>query len=142
MDRCDTQKHSILELAPLELECMNALWPLGEATVRDIQQALVPTRPRAYTTVMTILDRLAKKGVVVRRKAGRAWIYQAGLSAEQARTDAIAKIVHGFFEGSAEALAVHLAVHGATEREAAQRPQLLPARREPAAASPGLRPEG
>ena len=101
-------RHSILEMAPLELDCMNALWPLGEATVRDIQIALAPTRPRAYTTIMTILDRLAQKGVVLRRKNGRAWVYSANVSEEEARSRAIAQLVDGFFDGSPEALAKHL----------------------------------
>jgi BlaI family penicillinase repressor len=104
-------RHSILDLAPLELECMNALWPRGEATVRDIQQALVATRPRAYTTIMTILDRLAQKGIVERRKAGRAWVYRANVSEEAARSRAIAQVVDGFFEGSAAALTTHLTEH-------------------------------
>jgi predicted transcriptional regulator len=105
-------RHSILDLAPLELDCMNVLWPLGEATVRDVQEALLQTRPRAYTTIMTILDRLAQKGVLVRRKAGRAWVYRPNLSASEARSHAVAQVVDGFFQGSAEALAVHLSAHG------------------------------
>jgi predicted transcriptional regulator len=101
-------RRSILELAPLELECMNTLWPLGEASVREIQTGLAPTLPRAYTTIMTIMDRLAQKGIVVRRKAGRAYVYRPSLSAEQARAHAVAQIVQGFFDGSADALAAHL----------------------------------
>jgi BlaI family transcriptional regulator, penicillinase repressor len=101
-------RRSILDLAPLELDCMNALWRLGEATVRDIHAALATTRPRAYTTIMTILDRLAQKGVVERQKAGRAWLYKANLSADQARTHAVARLVEGFFQGSTEALASHI----------------------------------
>ena len=101
-------RRSILELAPLELECMNTLWPLGEASVRDIQTSLAPTLPRAYTTIMTIMDRLTQKGIVVRRKAGRAYLYRPSLSADQARAHAVAQIVHGFFDGSADALAAHL----------------------------------
>jgi predicted transcriptional regulator len=101
-------RRSILDLAPLELDCMNALWRLGEATVRDIHGALANTRPRAYTTIMTILDRLAQKGVVERQKAGRAWLYKANLSADQARTHAVARLVEGFFQGSTEALASHI----------------------------------
>jgi predicted transcriptional regulator len=101
-------RRSILDLAPLELDCMNALWRLGEATVRDIHGALATTRPRAYTTIMTILDRLAQKGVVERQKAGRAWLYKANLSADQARTHAVARLVEGFFQGSTEALASHI----------------------------------
>jgi len=107
-------RRSILELAPLELECMNTLWPLGEASVRDIQTGLAPTLPRAYTTIMTIMDRLAQKGIVVRRKAGRAYLYRPSLSADQARAHAVAQIVHGFFEGSADALAAHLSGGAAT----------------------------
>jgi predicted transcriptional regulator len=106
-------RHSILDLAPLELDCMNALWPLEEATVRDIQQALQPTRPRAYTTIMTILDRLAQKGVVLRRKSGRAWVYRANLTADEARSHALAQLVEGFFAGSSEGLIRHLAGQGA-----------------------------
>jgi len=87
---------------------MNALWRLGEATVRDIHAALAPSRPRAYTTIMTILDRLAQKGVVERQKSGRAWLYKAQLSADQARTHAVTRLVEGFFQGSTEALASHL----------------------------------
>ena len=101
-------RRSILDLAPLELECMNALWRLGEATVRDIHAALATTRPRAYTTIMTILDRLTQKGVVQRQKAGRAWLYKAHLSAQQARTHAVTRLVEGFFQGSTEALASHI----------------------------------
>ena len=87
---------------------MNALWRLGEATVRDVHAALATTRPRAYTTIMTILDRLAQKGVVQRQKSGRAWLYKPGLSADQARTHAVERLVEGFFQGSSEALALHL----------------------------------
>ncbi|MFY9583614.1 MAG: BlaI/MecI/CopY family transcriptional regulator [Candidatus Acidiferrales bacterium] len=102
-------RKSILELAPLELDCMNTLWPLGEGTVREIQQRLAPSRPRAYTTIMTIMDRLAHKGVVARHKVGRAYLYRPNLTADQARAHAVERVVEGFFEGSAEALAAHLA---------------------------------
>ncbi len=101
-------RHSILDLAPLELECLSVLWPMGEGTVRDIHRTLLASRPRAYTTVLTIMDRLAQKGIVARRKVGRAFHYRAMLSAEEARLKAVEKIVEGFFDGSSEALAAHL----------------------------------
>lgn len=101
-------RHSILDLAPLELECLSVLWPMREGTVRDIHRALAATRPRAYTTVLTIMDRLEQKGIVARRKVGRAFLYQARLSAEEARLKAVEKIVEGFFDGSPAALAAHL----------------------------------
>jgi predicted transcriptional regulator len=110
-------RHSILDLAPLELECLSVLWPMGEGTVREIHRALAASRPRAYTTVLTIMDRLEQKGIVTRRKVGRAFRYQARLSAEEARLKAVAKIVEGFFDGSSEALAAHLSSQGGAARE-------------------------
>jgi predicted transcriptional regulator len=114
-------RRSILDLAPLELDCMNALWRLGEATVRDVHAALATTRPRAYTTIMTILDRLAQKGVVQRQKSGRAWLYKPGLSADQARTHAVERLVEGFFQGSSEALASHLSGLSGSSQAGARR---------------------
>jgi predicted transcriptional regulator len=105
-------RHSILDLAPLELECLSVLWPSGESSVREIHRALAASRPRAYTTVLTIMDRLEQKGIVTRRKVGRAFRYQPRLSAEEARLQAVRKIVEGFFDGSPEALAAHLSLLG------------------------------
>jgi predicted transcriptional regulator len=101
-------KRSVLDLAPLELDCMNTLWPIGEGTVREIRDQLAPRRARAYTTIMTIMDRLARKGVVERRKMGRAYIYRPRLSAEEARAQALGQVIEGFFGGSKEALLAHL----------------------------------
>jgi predicted transcriptional regulator len=97
-------RRSLLELAPLELDCMHALWILGPATVRDVRDRIAPHRPRAYTTIMTILDRLARKGAVERSKVGRAYLYRANLSAEEARTHAVGQVIENFFGGSPEAL--------------------------------------
>jgi BlaI family transcriptional regulator, penicillinase repressor len=135
-------RHSILDLAPLELECMSVLWPLGEGTVRDIHRQLAVSRPRAYTTIMTIMDRLAHKGIVTRHRVGRAYRYQPNLSADEARVSAIEKIVTGFFDGSAEALAAHLAVAGGTARPGVPAPERLgPPRHEPRLIVNELNPE-
>ncbi len=98
----------VLDLAPLERECMRALWPLGQGTVRQIREALARTRPRAYTTIMTIMDRLAHKGVVTRNKLGRAYLYRPSLTAKEARSHAVKQLVAHFFDGSTEALLAHL----------------------------------
>jgi predicted transcriptional regulator len=60
---------------PLELLCLRALWSLGEGNVKDVLQIVMQTRSLAYTTVMTVLDRLVRKGKVSRRKVGRAFVY-------------------------------------------------------------------
>jgi predicted transcriptional regulator len=101
-------RRSVLDLAPLELDCMNTLWPMGEGTVREIRDRLAERRPRAYTTIMTIMDRLARKGVVDRRKVGRAYTYRANVSADEARAQALGQVVDNFFGGSKEALIAQL----------------------------------
>ncbi len=93
---------------PLELECLKALWVLGEANVRGVRQALLPRRKLAYTTVMTIMDRLARRGAVDRRKVGRSFLYAPVLSRETLRRLAVRELVDAFFGGSEEELVSYL----------------------------------
>ena len=83
---------------------MMMLWPLGEGTVREIRDELAAVRPRAYTTIMTIMDRLARKGVVTRRKVGRAYLYRPSFTADEARARAVEQLLRHFFAGSQGAL--------------------------------------
>lgn len=63
-------------LGELEQAVMDVLWDRGvPCLVRDVADALAGREP-AYTTVMTVLDRLTKKGAVRRRRDGRAWSYE------------------------------------------------------------------
>jgi predicted transcriptional regulator len=66
----------VSSLGELERAVMEVLWDRGTpAAVRDVARAL-SERELAYTTVMTVLDRLAKKGFVRRQRDGRAWRYE------------------------------------------------------------------
>jgi similar to transcriptional regulator len=61
----------------LEQQVMVLLWRAGEPlTVADVQELLSRDRDLAYTTVMTVLDRLAKKCLARRERRGRAWCYE------------------------------------------------------------------
>ena len=102
-------RRALLDLAPLELHCMNTLWPMGEGTVREIRDRLAERLPRAYTTIMTVMDRLACKGIVERRKVSRAYVYRPNLSPEQASAQALGQVLRDFFGGSKEALLAQLA---------------------------------
>jgi len=68
-------------LGRLEFDLMEILWSRGESNVRDVVQRL--QRPLAYTTVMTTLDRLYKKGLLDRRKSDRAFLYSTRLSRQE-----------------------------------------------------------
>jgi predicted transcriptional regulator len=66
------------ELHALEAEVMEAAWDLGEASVREVMEALngAGSKPRAYTTYMTILSRLHGKGLLERRREGKTDYYR------------------------------------------------------------------
>jgi BlaI family transcriptional regulator, penicillinase repressor len=124
-EKTQSPRRRLLELAPLELDCMNTLWPIGEGTVREIRDLLAARRPRAYTTIMTIMDRLARKGVVERVKAGRAYVYRPRLTAEDARAQALGQVLESFFGGSQEALLAQLG-KSTTIRRAAAAAEIAP----------------
>ena len=89
---------------PLEMLCLKALWALGEGNVKDVQQSVSRSRPLAYTTIMTVLERLVRKGKLTRHKKGRAFVYSLQASREAMRRAAIRELVDGFFDGSEEEL--------------------------------------
>ena len=73
-----------MALGDLEREVMTRLWDAsGPLTVRQVHDLLIADRDLAYTTVMTVLDRLAKKGVVRRQKADRAYLYEPAQTREE-----------------------------------------------------------
>jgi len=100
---------------PLEMLCLKALWSLGEGKVTEVREVLAGSKPLAYTTVMTILGRLAKKNVVTRRKVGRAFVYAPGISRDAIRRLALKEFVDCFFDGSEQRLAEFLRRPGTGE---------------------------
>ena len=73
-----------MALGDLEREVMTQLWDAGEPlTVRQVHERLSHGRDLAYTTVMTVLDRLAKKGVVTQERADRAYRYLPAQTREE-----------------------------------------------------------
>jgi BlaI family transcriptional regulator, penicillinase repressor len=94
---------------PLELECLSVLWRIGESNVRTVQEALAASRPLAYTTVMTMLERLAKKKLVGRRKTGRHFVYAALVERDEVRRYAVRNLVDSLFDASPQQLIAFLA---------------------------------
>ena len=87
-------------LGELERHVMEAVWDHAPATVREVADRMRGEADRAYTTVMTTLDRLHKKGLVDREKHGLAWRYRAAMDRA------------AFERRVADALAVELVSHG------------------------------
>jgi len=84
-------------LGPLEVSVMEILWERGESNVRDVVERL--DRRLAYTTVMTTLDRLFKKGLLGRHKIQRSFVYLPRLSREQWEQKRAGELVAGFLSG-------------------------------------------
>lgn len=87
------------ELGRLESAVMAVLWQRPEATVNDVLEALTWDRPLAYTTVMTVLNRLVDKGFARRELRGRAARYWPVIEQETARRSALQRVVDRFYGG-------------------------------------------
>jgi predicted transcriptional regulator len=90
-------------LGRLEVRVLEELWRRKEgATVRDVHVSFAGAL--AYTTLMTTLDRLHRKGVLDRHKAGRAYVYRPRLSREELERDMASDLIGGLLDGSAQAV--------------------------------------
>ena len=90
-------------LTPLELDIMKAVWHRPPATVREVQEAIRPCRRLAYTTVMTIMDRLFHKGFLTRAMRSRTHYYSPAIGYTEVRDEAVEVLIKSFF-GSKEKL--------------------------------------
>ncbi len=88
------------QLGELEADVMSVVWELGKASVQDVKDALEPRRPLAYTTVMTVMSRLAEKGVLERRKDGRAYYYTPAGSQEKVAGSLLHSLVKRLYAGA------------------------------------------
>ena len=95
-------------LTPLELAIMKSLWRRRSGLVREVQADLLPERKLAYTTVMTVMDRLFKKGALRRAKKSRAHVYEPTYTEEEARADALNGLIDSYFDGSKVRLGQYL----------------------------------
>lgn len=91
-----------------ELEVLKVLWDRGPSTVRDVMEALHAERPRAYTSVMSLLNVMTDKGLVVRVPQGRAFVYRPKVERERTLRQMVGDLVGRAFEGSAHELVAHL----------------------------------
>ncbi|MDR9364364.1 MAG: BlaI/MecI/CopY family transcriptional regulator [Balneolaceae bacterium] len=87
-------------LGETEMEILNIVWDLGEASVADVRERILKYRKVAYTTVMTIMKNLADKDYLKYRKDGLSYIYSAAVNPDQVRYSLIDRLVDKVFKGS------------------------------------------
>jgi predicted transcriptional regulator len=95
-------------LTPQELEIMKAVWARERATVRDVYEALRVRRRVAYTTVLTMMNVLERKGHLRKRPEGRSFLYEPTRPRARVVRAMVREFLDRVFGGAAEPLLVHL----------------------------------
>ena len=95
-------------LTEQELEIMKIVWTRESATVRDVYEALRERRQIAYTTVMTMMRILERKGHLKVRKSDRAFVYRPARPRQRVVGEMVREFVDRVFGGAAEPLVQHL----------------------------------
>lgn len=88
---------------------MKVVWPLGQATVRDVYEVLRERRPLAYTTVMTMMKVLEEKGYLKKVMVDRAHLYRPARPRQQVMGAMVRDFVDRVFDGASDALLLQLA---------------------------------
>jgi BlaI family penicillinase repressor len=91
-----------------ELEVLKVLWDRGPSTVREVMDVLNEIRPRAYTSVMSLLNVMTDKGLLVREPQGRAFVYRPRNDRGRTLRRLIGDLLGRAFEGSTSQLVAHL----------------------------------
>jgi BlaI family penicillinase repressor len=91
-----------------ELEIMKIVWERERVTVRDVYEALLERRKVAYTTVMTMMKILERKGFLKKSQEDRAYLYRPAQPKRQVIGVLVRDFINRVFNGSAEPLLVHL----------------------------------
>jgi predicted transcriptional regulator len=110
-------RSSAQQLGPLERRLLDGLWARGNATVRELIEYVCPEL--AYTTVMTTLDRLFKKGLLTRTEEGRAFRYVPRFSSNELQREAAGQALRHLLDASpASSLPLSFLVEILGERDA------------------------
>ena len=102
-----------MEIRPTEseLEILQVLWKMGQATVRDVHEELAKTKASGYTTTLKLMQIMDEKGLVVRDTTSKTHVYRAAYSQEKAQSSALDKILSTVFEGSTSDLVIQALGH-------------------------------
>ena len=102
------KKKTGMRLGRLELEIMNVVWERGTATVQEVKDALAARRPRAYSTILTMMRKLEHKGFLEHEVDGRTYVYRPAVERRAVRRTLLGELVERLFEGSPSLLVTSL----------------------------------
>jgi len=105
------RKKSLTQLGETEMEVLHHVWDLGEATVADVRERVLEEREVAYTTIMTVMKKLADKGYLQYHKDGRTYVYAPAQEPNKVQHSLLRRLMESVFEGSPMALVQTLVQH-------------------------------
>ena len=91
-------------LGETEMEVLHHVWALGEASVADVHSVILKGRAIAYTTVMTVMKKLARKGFLHCDSSGSRYLYTPARAPARVRQELVQDLLDQVFQGSASAL--------------------------------------
>lgn len=95
-------------LGELEADIMSVVWNIGSASVKDVFEELYPDKRLAYTTIMTVMSRLANKGVLRQDRTGTAYLYTPNVTQEDMASVMINQVVDKVLGGNPVPALMHL----------------------------------
>lgn len=104
-------------LGDLEADIMQIVWQEEKSTVRDVYEKLRLQREIAYTTVMTIMSRLAEKKLLEKEQSGNAYIYRPTVTEQEFAQKVVSEVLDGLLEGFAEPALSHFVDRMSNEDE-------------------------
>ena len=107
------RRKSLSRLGETEMEVLHHVWALEEASVADVHASMLKDRTVAYTTVMTVMKKLARKGFLHCDSSGSRYLYTPARPPGQVRQELVQDLLDQVFQGSAAAL-VQTLVRGET----------------------------
>ena len=102
------RRRSLGAVGETELEVLHLVWELGEATVGEVLDRLRRRRSVAYTTVMTVMRKLADKGYLSYEVDGPAYVYRAAVPPDEVKHGLLTGVLDQVFGGSPTALVQNL----------------------------------
>jgi predicted transcriptional regulator len=109
-----------MEIKPTEseLEILQVLWKMGEATVREVHEELAKNKAAGYTTTLKLMQIMDEKGLVARDTTSKTHVYKALYTQDKAQSSALEKILTTVFQGSTSDLVIQaLGNHRASKDE-------------------------
>ena len=94
------RKKSLTQIGETEMEVLHHVWALGEATVAEVRERILEERDVAYTTIMTVMKKLAEKGYLQYRKEGRSYVYSPAQPPDEVQHGLLTSLMDNVFKGS------------------------------------------